>query len=218
VLLAVGRCRLVAKTEVRNWPVIGKVAASTGTIFIDRVRPKSLPGTVAAVRTRLAQGAVMAAFPEGTTSCGQGVGAFRPALFQAALDAGTPVVPVRLCFQAGPDTRPVTAAAFIGEDNLLDSLRRVLAVRGLRARVHAGTAIHPDAAATRAALARLAGDAVRAEWPVRTSAAPATTNSPHPPSAVRVPHLTLLDGGSGADTQRKLAAGSGSATGLTSAA
>ncbi len=219
VLLAVGRCALVAKTEVRDWPVIGRVAAGTGTVFIDRSRPKALPGTVAAVRTRLAGDAVMAAFPEGTTSCGQAVGAFRPALFQAALDAGAVVVPVSLRFGTPADARPATTAAFIGAENLLSSLRRILATRDLSVRVHAGTAIHPDTAATRAALARLAGDAVRAEWPARTPGAPATQPLPHPPSTGRVPHLTLLEGASGAAAQRiPTGSGSGESAGLSPAA
>src|SRR5581483_8921880 len=42
--------RLVAKSEVRGWPVIGWFAGLAGTIFIDRSRPRALPGTVAAVR------------------------------------------------------------------------------------------------------------------------------------------------------------------------
>lgn len=211
VLLAAGDLRLVAKTEVRGWPVIGRVAARTGTVFIDRVRPKSLPHTVSAVRERLSAGSVMAVFPEGTTSCGGGLGPFRPALFQAALDAGVPVVPALLSFTT-PAASPAasrdggarelaTAASFIGQESLLTSLGRILRARDLRVRVRAGTPIHPGAACTRRALARLAAAAVRAEWPARVPAghppmaqppvlppavaAPATPSAP-PPSAVRV--------------------------------
>ncbi len=217
VLLAAGDLTLVAKVEVRDWPVIGRVAASTGTVFIDRLRPKSLRHTVSAVRDRLAEGAVMAAFPEGTTSCGQAIGPFRPAMFQAAIEAGVPVVPVNLRFTTAPDGQPATAAAFIGAETLVSSLGRVLAARDLRVRVHAGSAIHADAAATRRALARLAADAVRAEWPVRTpTAAPATPVAP-PVAVARVPHLTLLDGGSAAD-DHFTPSGSGSTIGLSPAA
>jgi 1-acyl-sn-glycerol-3-phosphate acyltransferase len=180
VLLAVAECRLVAKTEVRGWPVIGKVAARTGTVFIDRVRPKSLPPTVAQLRAGLAGGAVFAVFPEGTTSCGRQVGPFRPAMFQAALDAHVPVVPVSLRFTTPGAMQPATAAAFIGAETLLASLRRIIAARGLTVRVRPAAAIHPDAAATRRALARLASDELRAEWPARTpTAAPATPSPPH---------------------------------------
>jgi len=207
VLLAAGGCRLVAKIEVRAWPVIGKVAASTGTVFIDRVRPRTLPATVTAVRDALASGAVVAAFPEGTTSCGQVVGPFRPALFQAALAAGVPVVPARLRFTVGPSGQPGTLAAFIGEETLLSSLRRVLAAERLQVDVLAGAAIHADAGATRRVLAQLAAHAVDGEWPARLPAHPVlsgatpATPPPAPAHASRVPRLTLLDGWSGGDDQ-----------------
>jgi 1-acyl-sn-glycerol-3-phosphate acyltransferase len=191
VLLAAGRCTLLAKVEIRDWPVIGKVAARTGTVFIDRVRPKLLPGTVAQVRARLAAGAVLAAFPEATTSCGAGIGPFRPALFQAALDAGTPVVPVLLRFTTAGQPGPATAAAFIGAETLLTSLARILAARHLTVTVHAASAIHPDSGATRRDLARLAADAVRAEWPAWTPPATPTT-----PVTAPAPRLALLHGAS----------------------
>jgi len=84
----------VAKCEVRDWPGIGGLAAVLGAIFVDRSRPKSLPVTVAEVAGELRAGRSVAVFPEGTTFCGAGRGRFRPAMFQAAVDAGAPVVPV----------------------------------------------------------------------------------------------------------------------------
>src|SRR4029079_10304453 len=89
---------LVAKHEVRDWPIIGRLATTLGTVFVDRTRPKTLPDTVARVAEHLADGAVVAVFPEGTTWCGRAGGRFRPAMFQAAIAAGAPVVPVRLAF------------------------------------------------------------------------------------------------------------------------
>jgi 1-acyl-sn-glycerol-3-phosphate acyltransferase len=207
VLLAVADCRLVAKVEVRRWPVIGAVAARTGTVFIDRARPKTLPHTVGLVRAGLDEGAVLAVFPEGTTSCGRQLGPFRPAMFQAALDAHAPVVPVSLLFTTPGSGQPATAAAFIGEETLLDSLRRILAARGLTVRVAPSVAIHPDAAATRGVLARLAGEELRKEWPARTpTVAPATAFPPHrtPVAAQYAPvrSLTALPGQrTGSDTR-----------------
>jgi 1-acyl-sn-glycerol-3-phosphate acyltransferase len=147
--------RLVAKAEVRDWPVVGRVAALVGTIFIDRARPRRLPGTVAEVRAALAASERVAVFPEGTTSCGRATGPFRPAMFQAAIDAGAAVVPLRLRYRL-PDGRLTTAAAFIGDETLVDSLRRVLPLPGLRVDVTVCAAIHPGPLASRRLLARLA--------------------------------------------------------------
>src|SRR2546429_6210201 len=82
VLLAYAPVRLLAKREVRGWPVIGALAAAMGTVFIDRTRPMSLPWTVADVADALRGGGVVAVFPEGTTWCGRTGGTFRPAMFQ----------------------------------------------------------------------------------------------------------------------------------------
>jgi len=154
VMLAATPARLVAKHEVRDWPLIGAPATAVGTIFIDRSRPRTLPVTVANAADALRAGDVVAVFPEGTTGCGRSAGRFRPALFQAALDAGAPVVPVSLRFHL-TDGEGTTAAAFLGEETLLTSLRRVLAVRGLVVSVVAGAAVHSTAGMDRRTLARV---------------------------------------------------------------
>jgi 1-acyl-sn-glycerol-3-phosphate acyltransferase len=155
-LMAAVPVRMVAKHDVRRWPVIGALAAAGGTIFIDRTRPRSLPVTVAEVAAALRAGGVVAAFPEGTTWCGASAGRFRGAMFQAALDAGATVVPVSIRYGRGP-----TTAAFLGDDSLWTSLRRVLAVPRLEVTLTATPALHPEAAATRQQLARVAEAAVR---------------------------------------------------------
>jgi 1-acyl-sn-glycerol-3-phosphate acyltransferase len=68
------------------------------------------------------------AFPEGTTWCGLAYGPFRPAMFQAAIDAARPVQPLRLVYRHR-DGRPSTIPAFIGDDSLLASVRRVITAR-----------------------------------------------------------------------------------------
>jgi 1-acyl-sn-glycerol-3-phosphate acyltransferase len=60
VLLAYAPCRLIAKHEVRDWPVIGRLAVAAGAVFIDRSRPRSLPGTVAAAAAALRADGVVA--------------------------------------------------------------------------------------------------------------------------------------------------------------
>jgi 1-acyl-sn-glycerol-3-phosphate acyltransferase len=164
VILAHAPARLLAKREVRGWPLIGRLAATLGTVFVDRSKPKSLPATVARIRSTIAGGGVVAVFPEGTTWCGRMGGTFRPAMFQAAIDAGVPVVPVRLAFaQAGVVT---TVAAFIGNETLLASLRRVVAARDLSVSLRAHPQLHPVACELRAhprrVLARAATAAVAA--------------------------------------------------------
>lgn len=158
VILAAGQSRLVAKSEVGRWPLVGQIATHTGAFFLDRSRPKTLPAAVDTVRAALSAGDVVTVFPEGTTSCGEGAGGFRPAFFQAVVDSGARVVPLTLSFRAGG--QPTTKPAFIGDDTLVDSMRRVLALRGLTIGLTFGTAVHPGPAASRRTLARITGRAV----------------------------------------------------------
>ncbi|GAA3443550.1 lysophospholipid acyltransferase family protein [Planomonospora venezuelensis] len=134
VMAAALPCRLLAKREVRTWPVVGGLAAGSGALFIDRDRLTALPGAVGDVAEALAEGHPVAAFPEGTTWCGRGMGPFRPAVFQAALDAGAPVLPVAIRYldaYRAPETGPV----FVGDDTILASIRRVAAVRRMTVEV-----------------------------------------------------------------------------------
>jgi 1-acyl-sn-glycerol-3-phosphate acyltransferase len=171
-VVAVSPARLVAKHEVRRWPLVGVLAALGRTIFVDRSRPRTLPDTVAEVATVLRAGAVVAVFPEATTWCGTRSSRaaapdcadavhFRPAMFQAAIDAGAGVVPLSLHYRSGPAGTGTTAAAFLGDESLWRSLRRVVAVPALSVSLTAAPVLHPDTGATRVRLARVAESVVR---------------------------------------------------------
>jgi 1-acyl-sn-glycerol-3-phosphate acyltransferase len=155
LLAAVRPARMVAKAEVRGWPVVGVPAARGGTLFIDRDRLRALPGTVERIAEALRDGSAVAAFPEGSTWCGRAQGRYRRAVFQAALDAGVPVQPVRIQYRFA-DGAPSTAPAFVGEDSLLASLWRVVSARHLVAEVTLRPAVTPGPDADRRALAEAA--------------------------------------------------------------
>jgi 1-acyl-sn-glycerol-3-phosphate acyltransferase len=149
VLLAVSPVRLVAKGEVGAWPGIGTLAKLSGAVFLDRSRPKALPATVGEVAAALRAGRSVAVFPEGTTFCGANQGRFRPAMFQAAIDANAPVVPTSISYDS-------PAAAFIGDDTLWSSVRRVAALRSLTVTVVTAPALRPAPECDRRLLARAA--------------------------------------------------------------
>ncbi|NED54678.1 1-acyl-sn-glycerol-3-phosphate acyltransferase, partial [Micromonospora aurantiaca] len=162
-VLAVSPARMLAKREVRRWPLVGALAAAAGTVFVDRSRPRDLPATVAQVAGALRSGRSVAVFPEGTTWCGAATdcrpsGGFRPAMFEAAVAAGAPVVPLRIGYRYAGD--PSTLPAFLGEETLWASVRRVLAARGLTVSVTLSAALHPGEGADRRSLARIAEAAI----------------------------------------------------------
>ena len=156
-LTALAPVRLVAKREVGKWPLIGGLARCSGALFIDRAGLRALPGTIAELSAALREGDAVAVFPEGTTWCGTAAGPFRRAAFQAALQAGAPVRPVAISFR-NPSGAPTQAAAFVGEQSLLDSTIRLLRTPGLSCEL----TILPDLApiGDRRALARRAETAI----------------------------------------------------------
>ncbi|GLZ46211.1 hypothetical protein Acsp06_23960 [Actinomycetospora sp. NBRC 106375] len=175
-LHAVAPVRMLAKTEVRRWPVLGVMAARAGTVFLDRDRLRALPGAVAGLADALRAGVPIGLFAEGTTRCGRDLGPFRPAAFQAAYDAGAPIVPVALRYRGRdgvlPGGGPDTTAAFVGDDTLASSLLRVLTAPGLVVEVTTCAVLDtsavpagPARATARRVLARRCAAAVAAALP-----------------------------------------------------
>ncbi|AZG48812.1 lysophospholipid acyltransferase family protein [Gordonia insulae] len=142
-LAVVSPAHFVAKSDVATMPVISALARRLGVITIDRASLRGLPATVQSAVSHLHRDTSVAVFPEGTTWCGREAGRFRPAFFQAAIDAGVPVTPVRLRF-VGEDGSATTAASFIGDDTPLDTLRRVLRARGITVEIRVHEMQLPD--------------------------------------------------------------------------
>ncbi|MFZ2510127.1 MAG: lysophospholipid acyltransferase family protein, partial [Gordonia sp. (in: high G+C Gram-positive bacteria)] len=122
-LAALGPARFVAKREVLS---MGGLAArptaavlrALGVVTHGRGELRSLPGDVHRVAGILDRGRPVVVFPEGTTWCGIASGRFRPAFFQAAIDAGVPVLPVRVRYHRSGT--PVTGPGYVGTDSLAD--------------------------------------------------------------------------------------------------
>ncbi|MFD2472497.1 lysophospholipid acyltransferase family protein [Amycolatopsis silviterrae] len=151
--------RALAKIEIGSWPILGTLVRRGGSIFLDRNRLRTLPGTMSELADSLRSGALVNVTPEGTTWCGLASGRFTTATFQAAIDGGVPVRPIALRYRLA-DGRETSQPAFIGPESLIASLRRVAALRGLVLEVHVCPEIAPGRAEDRRSLAALAEAAV----------------------------------------------------------
>ncbi|WP_328499086.1 1-acyl-sn-glycerol-3-phosphate acyltransferase [Streptomyces sp. NBC_00414] len=174
LLAAVRPGRMLAKAEIRQWPVAGALTASSGALFIERDRLRALPETVGRIAESLRGGGAVVVFPEGSTWCGRAQGRFRRAAFQAALDADAAVQPVRLHYRHDGGAVS-TAPAFVGSDSLLASVWRVVSARDLVAEVHVRPVLPPGSAPDRRALARAAETATT---PSACAAHPASRAKP----------------------------------------
>jgi 1-acyl-sn-glycerol-3-phosphate acyltransferase len=125
----------VGRADVAANPVVRMMACIMKVIPIDRASLRQLPGVVDTVAARLRSGQTVVAFPEGTTWCGLASGPFYPAMFQAAVDTGRPVQPLRLRYYHR-DGRVSTVPAYVGDNTLLRSIGRLLVARRTVARVY----------------------------------------------------------------------------------
>ena len=149
----------LSPTPTLYWPGMGILARLMKVIPIDRASLRPAPRRGGTIAERLRAGHTVVAFPEGTTWCGLAYGPFRPAMFQAAVDAGRPVQPLRLTYHHR-DGRPSTVPAYIGDDTLFASIGRWSPRSGRSAR--AGPALQLPATDRRDLAARCEA-AVRGE-------------------------------------------------------
>ena len=160
VLNAIHPSRFIAKSEVKSWPLIGWLCQRSGTIFIERSMRRDAASSVRHVALLLKQGACVGLFPEGTTTDGMQVGHFHSAFIQPAIDAGARLYPIALHYLDDME-EPSSAAVFIGDTTLAQSVWRILRCR----RHSALTIFTPALAATenRRVLARAAQEAIARE-------------------------------------------------------
>lgn len=178
-LNAVQPVRLLAKHEVRDWPLIGGLAVRTGALFVDRAGLRALPATVAETAGALRDGAAVGVFPEGTTWCGTRSGPFHRAAFQAAIDARVPVAPVAIVLRL-PDGTSTPAAGFLGAETLWDALRRVLLLPGVVCDVTVLPLVEPSPGLDRRELAERARSAITAVTRAPGTITPARPSPPSP--------------------------------------
>jgi 1-acyl-sn-glycerol-3-phosphate acyltransferase len=144
VLLASCPCHFVSKAEISRWPVVGTLARAVGTLFITRESKRDALRVVHQMAEKLQPGsdAILAIFPEGTTSNGLQVLPFHANLFQAAISANAPVQPLALRFEDAITGRISLASCYIDDDTLVGSIWRTLKAPRQQVVLHFGLTQH----------------------------------------------------------------------------
>ena len=81
----------VAKSEVRQWPVIGWLTALAGTVFIVRERRTHVGAVNKEIESALADGVLVVVFPEGTSTDSETVLPFRSPLLEPVTTGAHPI-------------------------------------------------------------------------------------------------------------------------------
>ncbi|ALI54511.1 lysophospholipid acyltransferase family protein [Celeribacter marinus] len=168
VLNAVQRIFFVSKAEVADWPGIGTMAKSTGTVFINRER-KDAAKQKQVFEDRLHMGHKLLFFPEGTSSDSLRVLTFKPTLFAAffapQLRDEVYIQPVSVAYSA-PEGHEARFYGWWGDMDFAPSLIKVLKTpRQGSVRVTFHDPIAVADVADRKEMARLCEQAVRGGLP-----------------------------------------------------
>lgn len=148
----------VAKAEVRDWPLVGWLAAKSDTIFLRRGSRGHARVVNAQINGLLSAGRDVAIFPEGTTTDGTHVLNFHGALLQAAVDTGRPVQPVAISYHDADGQRSL-APAYAGATTMRECFAAILACRSLTVRLSPTALLDPQTQQRRE-LAQAAHDAI----------------------------------------------------------
>lgn len=123
--------RFVAKSEVESWPVFGWMAKQLGTVFIERGNSRQAIQVVSNM-TKALKTESICIFPEGTSTDGHAVKAFRANLFESAVISQAPVYSLAIEYFDKSTGLRTDVTAFIGDMGLLESMSKILKHRNLR--------------------------------------------------------------------------------------
>lgn len=126
----------LAKAEVRDWWIVGRIGAAAGTLYVKRDSPDSRAAAARALAQRLAEGRSVALYPEGGIKGPHLQPRFHYGAFTASLQTGVPIVPVYLHYEALHDFH-------WGDHGLLRNLGNILRASNNRANYFVFDAIDP---------------------------------------------------------------------------
>jgi 1-acyl-sn-glycerol-3-phosphate acyltransferase len=98
-VFAVGSIRpsaFLSNHEVKGWPVVGWLASLGGTVFVNRKSKRAALDAMREIEQKIDAGIAVVMFPEGTTSDGRSVKAFKSTFFRVPASRKIPVAPVSI--------------------------------------------------------------------------------------------------------------------------
>ncbi len=128
--------RSLAKVEVRDWWIVGRVSAAAGTLYVDRESPESRRAAVDLLVDTLEAGDNLALYPEGGVKGKHLHDRFRYGAFEVSLRTGIPILPVYLHYEAGDDF-------FWGPQILIEKILDIMRTRNNRANYYVYDAFQP---------------------------------------------------------------------------
>jgi len=92
----------LAKREVRDWFIVGRISQAAGTLYVQRESRTSRQQAARTITAALSKGRNIALYPEGGVK-GMRIHPFRYGVFNISLETGIPIVPVFIHYQPQQD-------------------------------------------------------------------------------------------------------------------
>jgi 1-acyl-sn-glycerol-3-phosphate acyltransferase len=131
---------MVSKSEVKRWPLLGRLTAQAGTVYVDREGgPPTYPAVNHAMDEAYRSGLPVLFFPEGTTTDGLAMLPFRRGLFHSVLNNGVELRTATLRYFLADGNGAATVADDVcwwGDASFGPHLFRCLGLRGVTVRIH----------------------------------------------------------------------------------
>ena len=122
---------VLAKAEVRSWPIIGYGCSISGVHFVKREEKASRVNARKTIADTIKNGQSILIYPEGTTTDLPKALPFKPSVFQMAAENNVRIIPIAIDYQDPKD-------AWIGDDTFIRHFFQTFAKKEVICTVHYG--------------------------------------------------------------------------------
>ncbi|MGB5339552.1 MAG: lysophospholipid acyltransferase family protein, partial [Gammaproteobacteria bacterium] len=127
----------LAKIEVQDWWLAGRISTASGTLYVERESRESRSAAAEQIDEELRSGKNIALYPEGGCKGRRIFETFRYGAFDISLRTGIPVLPVFLHYESQDDFE------WRAPQTLLDKIRHMSATRNNRVNFYVYDALDP---------------------------------------------------------------------------
>ncbi|HEY9052492.1 MAG TPA: lysophospholipid acyltransferase family protein [Gammaproteobacteria bacterium] len=128
----------LAKIEVKDWWIVGRISVAAGTLYVERESKESRQQAAQTLIEELGKGKNIALYPEGGCKGRRIFESFRYGAFDTSIQTGIPILPVFLHYEAQDDFE------WRSPQNLIDKLLHFLTTKNNRANYYVFDAIDPS--------------------------------------------------------------------------
>jgi 1-acyl-sn-glycerol-3-phosphate acyltransferase len=137
----------VAKAEVRDWFLAGRIVRDMGVVFIDRKNRRDIPRAGEQIIERLNDGEGVIVFPEGTSTKGEDILPFNSSFLEFASRTDLPVSYASISYRTPEGEPPASTMVCWWEDiSFIQHLFRLFTLKGFTAVLDFGEepVVNPD--------------------------------------------------------------------------